>query len=83
MFSVGWEGGRTRSVGSVPAEAEKGSGRIDSVVCLHILSSKGRCEPFTSRKQTVAASTNVIRIGPQAAAWGQHGMLVEIISLLL
>lgn len=51
MLSVGWEGGRTRFVGSVPAEAEKGSGRMDSIVRFPILSSKGRFEPFTSRKQ--------------------------------
>lgn len=51
MLSVGWVGGRTRFVGSVPAEAEKGSGRMDSIVRFPILSSKGRFEPFTSRKQ--------------------------------
>lgn len=44
-------GGGTRFVGSVSAEAEKGSGRMDCVVCLHILNSKGRFEPFASRKQ--------------------------------
>lgn len=48
-----WVGGgeKTRFVGSVPAEAEKGSGRMDSIVRFPILSSKGRFEPFTSRKQ--------------------------------